>query len=653
MNKLNLTRYNDIKSENRIFIIPLKVNLQSNYTMDMSAILEIEALSKYIGDLVLFEDVNIQLNQADKAALVGINGAGKTTLLNIITGADTADAGTIKLSNNIRVAFLDQEPDIPKQQTVIEALFQSENSSIKTIKEYEEAMVTHDPFKTAQAINNMDRLKLWDYENRIKQILTQLDITNFDQRTEELSGGQKKRLALANALLNEPDFLILDEPTNHLDLAVIEWLENYLLRSSITLLMVTHDRYFLDRICNVVFEIDQKKLYRYEGNYTKYSEKREKRIYNELLEVEKARNSLRKEEDWMSRMPKARATKAKYRIDNYYKLKEKSSQTRNDKAIKINVQESRLGSKILVAKELSFRWGENYYLKNFSYTFSRFEKIGLIGQNGSGKSTFLEIITQNLQPENGFIETGETIKFGYYTQSGIRFDENMRVLDAITEIAETITVADGTNITASQFLNYFLFPPVRQHDYIYKLSGGEKRRLYLCSVLMMNPNFLILDEPTNDLDITSLQILEDYLSSFNGCVLIVSHDRYFLDSVADHLFVFEGNGLIKDFPGNYTDYFIWNKEREKTKSVTVSPIKKDKPSRTNIKQKFTFNEKRELEQLEIEIEQLEKEKTDLEQLLSSGKLSASDLAEKSTRFSFIISLLDEKSDRWLELSEKE
>jgi ABC transport system ATP-binding/permease protein len=618
----------------------------------MSNILQIESLSKYIGDLVLFEGVNFQLNGGDKAALVGVNGAGKTTLLKMISGIEAADTGIIKVANNIKMVYLDQEPEFQKNLTVIEALFQSENNSIAAIKDYEEALLTHDTRKIEHAIGNMDRLKLWDYENRIKQILTQLNITNFSQRTEALSGGQKKRLALANTLLNEPDFLILDEPTNHLDLTVIEWLENYLLRSSVTLLMVTHDRYFLDRICNVVFEIDQKKFYRYEGNYSKYIEKRESRIVNEQLEVEKAQNQMRKEEDWMSRMPKARSTKAKYRIDNFYKLKEKSSQKRNEKAININVQESRMGSKILVARDLSFRWGDTYYLKDFSYTFSRFEKIGLIGYNGSGKSTFLDILAQNLRPENGIIETGETIKFGYYRQSGISFDENMRVLDAITEIAEIITVADGTNITASQFLSYFLFPYAHQYDYIYKLSGGEKRRLYLCSVLMRNPNFLILDEPTNDLDISTLQILEDYLSSFNGCVLVVSHDRFFLDSVADHLFVFEGNGIIRDFPGNYSDYFKWKKEQEKIK-VTVNPVvKKEVPVKSMKKQKFSFNEKREFEQLEHEIEKLENEKTELEEMLSSGQLSIPEITEISQRHAEIIGLLEIKSDRWLDLSEK-
>lgn len=618
----------------------------------MPAILQIDSLCKYIGELVLFEGISFQLNQGDKAALVGINGSGKTTLLNIIAGIDAADKGSLNIANNIKMAYLEQEPEIPDDLSVIEALFQSKNSNVKAIKEYEEALASHDTFKIEKTGSVMDQFKLWDYENRIKQILTQLEITNFNQKTDDLSGGQRKRLALANVLLNEPDLLLLDEPTNHLDLSVIEWLENYLLRLPVTLLMITHDRFFLDRICKTILEIDQKKFYKYEGNYTSFIEKREKRINNELLEVEKAQNLLRKEEDWMSKMPKARGTKAKYRIDSYYKLQEKSSEKRNDKTININVQESRLGSKILVAKNLNFRWGNQYFLKDFSYTFSRFDKIGLIGPNGSGKSTFLEILIRGLEPEAGRIETGQTIKFGYYKQEGIKFDENMRVLDAITSIAETIAVEDGTVVTASQFLNYFMFPLLRQYDYIYKLSGGEKRRLYLCSVLMKNPNFLILDEPTNDLDISTLQILEDYLSSFNGCVLVVSHDRYFLNSIVNHLFIFDGTGNIKDFPGNYSDYISWKMEQEKTETMIIAKVRKENQTRNDSKPKLTYNEKKEFEQLEKEIEDLEKEKSELEKFLSNEQISQSELIEKSNRIGELIKLLNDKSDRWFELSEK-
>ncbi len=619
----------------------------------MAAVLQIESLTKYIGDLVLFEDVNIILNEGDKAALIGSNGTGKTTLLNLIAGYDSPDKGIITIQNNTKIAYLAQEPKLLDKNTVIDAVFKTDNELVRQIQKYEKSLINNDVKEMEEAVSEMDRLKLWDFENRIKQMLTQLDIVHFDQKINELSGGQKKRIALANVLLNEPDLLILDEPTNHLDLDVIEWLEKYIARSPITLLMVTHDRFFLDRICSVIFEIDQKRVYKYDGNYSLFAEQREKRIELENLEVEKARNLLRKEEDWMQRMPKARGTKAKYRIDNYYKLKQVSERKRAEKQINLNLGESRMGSKILVAKNLNFTWDGNYYLKDFSYTFSRFEKIGIIGSNGSGKSTFLDVILQNLKPESGSIETGETIKFGYYRQDGMVFDEKMKVLDAVTNIAETVQVADGTRITASQFLTYFLFPPQRQHDFISKLSGGEKRRLYLCQVLIQNPNFLILDEPTNDLDITSLQVLEDYLTSFNGCVLVVSHDRYFMDSVVDHLFIFQGEGKIKDFPGSYSAYFDWKKEQEKKEEIPLAKVTRNQPKSKKDNKKITFKEKRELEQLEEEIENLELEKTELESQLNSGTLTPDLLTEKSERIGKVITILDQKSDRWLELSEKE
>jgi len=620
----------------------------------MPAILQIEEVSKYIGELVLFENIRVQLNEGEKAALVGINGVGKTSLLNIIAGLDSPNGGTIRIASGKKLRYLPQDPILDDDKTVMESLFRSDNENVQFIREYEEALLSNNMKGIEKNVSRMDNLKLWDFENKIKQILTQLDITNFNQKIGELSGGQKKRTALANTLLNEPDLLILDEPTNHLDLWIIEWLENYLLRSSVSLLMVTHDRFFLDRICNIIYEIDQKQVFRYEGNYSRFVEQRQKRIELEELEVEKAQNLLRKEEDWMSRMPKARGTKAKYRIDNYYQLKEKSEQRRDNKSMNITVKESRLGSKILVAKNLNFKWDDAYYLRDFSYTFSRFEKVGILGNNGSGKSTFLEIMTQQLQPESGILETGETIKFGYYRQAGMDFNENMKVLDAVTDIAETIQVGGGSVITASQFLNYFLFPYPRQYDYISKLSGGEKRRLYLCTVLMQNPNFLILDEPTNDLDIASLQVLEEYLSAFSGCVMVVSHDRYFVDSVVDHLFVFKGNGEIKDFPGNYTAYYEWKKEQEKQESE-IAPIKekKEKPQSADKKIKLSYNEKRELERLEAEIEELESEKAQIENELNSGTLTPDQLMEKSKKLGDLLSSIETKSDRWLELSERD
>lgn len=497
----------------------------------------------------------------------------------------------------------------------------------------------------------MDRLKLWDIETRMKQILTQLDITNFNQEISELSGGQLKRVALANVLLAEPDLLILDEPTNHLDLNVIEWLESYLLKSASTLLMVTHDRYFLDRVCSKIFEIDNRNFYQYQGNYSKFAEAREQRLSLEHTEKEKAQNLLRKEEDWMKRMPKARGTKAKYRIDSYYRLKDIAGKRRDDKQMTLNVEAPRMGTKVMVARNIDFRWNGRYYIRNFSYNFSRFEKIGIIGANGTGKTTLLQILTGNLKPENGTLETGDTIKTGYFRQEGMQFDNNMKVLDAVTSIAEAITMADGNTISTSQFLSYFLFPPQRQHDYIYKLSGGEKRRLYLCQVLMQKPNFLVLDEPTNDFDIMSLQVLEDYLKTFNGCVLIVSHDRYFMDNVVDHLFILDGSGLIKDFPGNYAIYSSSQK-----KAVIEEPGTKEKKVKTSAapaRNKLNFNEKRELQAIEKEISELEAEKKNIEQLLASGTLRQEELQKNSERFGEILMRLDVISSRWMELSEKE
>jgi ATP-binding cassette subfamily F protein uup len=613
--------------------------------------IQLNSIAKYIGDLTLFEEVSFTLNKGEKAALVGPNGAGKTTLLNLITLGDTPDMGTITILEGTTVAYLRQESELPENERVIDAIFGADNTLLIPVKEYENALLRNDVRAIEKASDEMDRLKLWDYESRIKQMLSQLEITNFNQKIQELSGGQKKRVTLANALLSEPDLLILDEPTNHLDLKAIEWLENYIQRASLTLLMVTHDRYFLDRICNVIFEIDQEKVFRYEGNYSRFIVQRQKRLESEQMEIMKARNQLRKETDWMQRMPKARGTKAKYRISNYHRLREISKRRRKEAEMKLSLNESRLGSKILIAKNLGFAWNGTSYLKNFSYTFSRREKIGIIGENGSGKSTFLEIMMQNLMPDKGSIETGETIRFGYFRQEGMEFDTNMRILDAVTDIAETVEIAKGKRITTSQFLNHFLFPPERQHDFIAKLSGGEKRRLYLCQVLMQNPNFLVLDEPTNDFDIESLQVLEDYLGNFNGCLLVVSHDRYFMDSVVDHLFVFQGNGDIKDFPGNYSVFSEWKKTQQSTKENQVTRKPSEKQENYSEKKKLSFREKREMDTLEKEIEDLENEKDQLESELSSGELSVEQLRRKSERLRHVIEILEQKTDRWLELSE--
>ena len=618
----------------------------------MPVIIQFDSVAKNIGALTLFEEVSFDIGKGDKVALLGINGSGKSTLLDIISGKESFSHGSVNTQKGISMAYLEQEPVLNENKTIIDAIFESGNELLGPIKRYEEALLSGDLKQIEEASGEMDRLRLWDFETRIKQILSKLNLVSFHQKLSELSGGQKKRVALANVLLSEPDFLILDEPTNHLDLEVIEWLEQYLARSSLTLLMVTHDRYFLDRICTKILEIDNRQIYTYEGNYSGFVSAREKRITLEQLEVDKAQNMLRKEEDWMKRMPKARRTKAKYRIENYYRIKEISSKERNERQISLATKETRMGSKVLEVKNIDFAWNGDYYIKNFSYTFKRREKIGILGKNGIGKSTLIELLTGKLKPEKGTIETGITIKIGYYRQEGIQFDETMKVIDAVRKIAETVAVAEGSTITVSQFLQYFLFPYSRQHDYIYKLSGGEKRRLYLCQVLMQNPNFLVLDEPTNDLDIASLQVLEDYLADFNGCVLIVSHDRFFMDSIIDHMFVFCGDARIKDFPGNYSAYSDWLKEQEKPESVPVVRQKKDQPISRHGKNKLTFREKKELEQLEKEIEQLEVMKKSIEDKLSSGSLSQEELHGNSIKISKIIQEIEIKSERWIELSEK-
>ncbi len=618
----------------------------------MSALLEVEGLSKAIGDLELFSDITFSIAEGEKTGLIAKNGTGKTTLLNILTSNDSQDSGTIKYLPDRKYGYLSQTPEFKEDQKIIEAVFNTENTTLQLLKEYESAIESNNSSEIERLSIILDNNKLWDYENRIRQLLSQLNIHNLNQPISELSGGQKRRIALATALIDEPDFLILDEPTNHLDIEAIAWLENYLTRTNITLLMVTHDRYFLDRVCNEIIELDNKQLYRYKGNYSYFLRKRQERIELQIKEVEKAENLLRKEEDWMRRMPKARGTKAKYRIDNYYDLKDKASKNYNEDNVKINVKGGRIGSKILVAKDLDFSWDSVKYLDNFSYTFNRFEKIGILGKNGCGKSTFLNILTQQLSPDKGTIETGETIKFGFYEQKGMDFDDNMKVLDAVTDIAETIKLADGSVITASQFLNHFLFPPQRQHDLIYKLSGGEKRRLYLCTVLMQNPNFLILDEPTNDLDIATLEVLEDYLSEFAGCVMVVSHDRYFLDEIVDHVFVFEGEGKIKDFPGNYSQYFEWKQEQDKIKQREAQPVKKEKPKSAPTTKKLTYKEKLEYETLEKEIADLEEEKSKIEELLNSGTLTPDELVEKSNNIATLMDQIDEKTMRWMELAEK-
>ena len=621
----------------------------------MKPYLQVENLTKYWGELALFEHINFTISEGQKVALIAKNGTGKSTLMDLIYNINSPSEGSITIANDIRVGYLRQTPDLDPDDTVMQAAFKSSDELVETIRLYETAVESEDTEKLAQAMEQMNRLNAWDFEVRIKQILSRLKITNFDQRISQLSGGQQKRVALANVLITEPDFLILDEPTNHLDLDMIEWLEKYLGKAKSTLFMVTHDRYFLDRVCDEILELDDQTIYRYKGNYSYYLTKREERIQQQTAEVEKAKNLYRTELEWLRRMPQARGHKAKYRIENAYKLQEKASQGRSDETVELNVQGARLGKKILEVEHLSKSFGDVRILEDFSYKFSRFEKVGIVGENGTGKSTFLNLLTGAIPADSGAIDVGETIKFGYYRQDGINFKPEDRVLDIVKEIAEVIDLGNGQVMTAAQFLNMFLFPPEVQYSYVEKLSGGEKRRLYLCTVLIQNPNFLILDEPTNDLDIMTLNVLEDYLKNFSGCVIIVSHDRFFMDKIVDHLFVFRGEGQIKDFPGNYSDYRDWKEEQDKLerkqekqeKAEKAEPAKPDKPK----PRKLTYKEKIEFEQLETEIAELEEEKASIEEAMNAGNLSPEELVEQSNRHGELQNLLDEKEMRWLELSE--
>ena len=623
----------------------------------MKSYLQIENLTKSFGDRLLFGDVTFGVFEGDKIGLIAKNGSGKTTLLRIIAGEEDYDSGAVVFRNDLKVAFLHQLPEFDLNLMVIDVCLSGNDAITETIKEYEDSLATGDAVLIANAISRMDAVGGWDYEDRMKQVLTQLNITDFNQPVRELSGGQRKRLALAKAIISNPDFLILDEPTNHLDVEMIEWLEDYLKRSRMTLLMVTHDRYFLDRVCTKIIELDDKQIYSYDGNYDYYLSKREERINAQNAELAKVKNLLRTELEWMRRQPQARGTKARYRIDAFYDLSERAKFKRDDSSVSLTVNSSYIGNKIFEARNVSKKFGDRVILDNFSYVFARYEKLGIIGDNGVGKSTFIKLLQGIEQVDSGSFDIGETVKFGYYSQEGIQFDENEKVIDAVRKIAEVVCFDERTRYTASQFLQLFLFSPSAQQDYIGKLSGGEKRRLYLATVLMHKPNFLILDEPTNDLDIVTLEILEDYLQKFKGCVIIVSHDRFFMDRTVDHLFVFEGNGRIKDFPGNYSEYREW-KSLQKEEDVAVKEKKSiQRKSQADNRQKskrLTFNERKEFESLSVEIESLESEKKTLEDELSSGQISDYEqVTEKSKRISEIIGLLDEKEMRWLELSEKE
>lgn len=598
----------------------------------MTPVLQVENLTKSFGDRVLFQDISFGLSEGQRVGLIARNGSGKTTLLNILSGKEGYDSGTITYRRDFRVGYLEQTPHYPSQLTVLEACFH-------------------------HGRNNSE-----EHELKAKQILSQLHIRDFDQRIGNLSGGQLKRVALADTLITEPDCLLLDEPTNHLDLDMTEWLEDYLHRTNLTLLMVTHDRYFLDRVCSGILEIDNRTLYAYKGNYSYYLEKRQERIDAHNAEVERANNLYRTELEWMRRMPQARGHKARYREEAFYELEKVAKSRTYDAQVRLDVKASYIGNKIFEADHLYKSFGELKILDDFSYIFARYEKMGIVGNNGTGKSTFLKILMGLEQPDSGTLDIGETVRFGYYSQEGLQFDEQMKVIDVVRAIAEVIELGDGRRLTASQFLQHFLFSPESQYSYVYKLSGGERRRLYLCTVLMRNPNFLILDEPTNDLDIVTLQILEDYLRHFAGCLIVVSHDRYFMDKVVDHLLVFNGDGDIRDFPGNYTQYRAWKEvrqHRERELQMDTKPVLsvKDTDTRTqrnaNRPRRMSFKERRELETLEREIADLETEKKYLEQVLCSGTLSVEQLTEMSKRLPVVNDLIDQKTERWMELSEIE
>ena len=622
----------------------------------MANLLQVENLTKSFGVNSLFDDINFTINEGDKVGLIAKNGTGKSTLLSIIAGDDTPDDGKLIFKNDVTIGYLKQLPQFEPHLSVMDTCLIGDDDQSKAIRQYENALIEGNNEEMTKAIQAMDLASAWDYEERFKQILSQLKIDDFKQRISELSGGQIKRVALAKILISNPQFLILDEPTNHLDIDMIEWLEAYLTRSRMTILMVTHDRYFLDKICSKILELDQKSIFGYNGNYNYYLEKRAERIDAQNAAVEKARNLLRTEIEWMRRQPQARAHKAQYRIDAFYDLKERA-QSRNDKGdVELNVKAGYIGKKIFVAHHVSKSFDGKVILNDFNYIFSRYEKLGIVGDNGVGKSTFIKLLLDRIQPDSGYFEIGETVKFGYYCQEGIHFDEGKKVIDAIRDVAEHIYFDEKHHYSASQFLQLFLFSPTDQQKLIEKLSGGEKRRLYLAMVLMSKPNFLILDEPTNDLDIQTLEILEDYLSKFSGCLIVISHDRFFMDRCVDHTFVFLGDGVIKDFPGNYSEYRAWKEAHEKEEATVQKQKAESKPAkpRNNNRdnsQKLTFKEKREFEDLTESIERLTKEKEELFNLFNSGE-QIDDVATKASRFEEVKDLLDEMELRWLELSEK-
>lgn len=614
--------------------------------------LSVENISKAYGERVLFENVSFGINKDQKIALIAKNGAGKSSLLKILIGQDTPDTGQVVSRKGLKIAFLSQEPALPEELTIEDYIFQEENPILKVIQQYEHALEhPEDEVAYQKAFEAMERHEAWDFETQYKQILFQLKLTNLHLPIKHLSGGQRKRLALANVLISKPDLIFLDEPTNHLDLEMIEWLENFFAKEKMTLFMVTHDRYFLERVCNEILELDEGTLYSYKGNYTYFLEKKQQRLDQEQASQEKAKNLYVRELDWIRRQPKARTTKSKSRIDDFALIKEQAQKRRREHVVELEIAMQRLGSKIIELHNVVKKFPEKTILDRFSYVFKRGERVGIIGKNGTGKSTFLNLLTGKIAPDAGKIIIGETVQFGYYTQQGIEINPQEKVIDVIKKYGEYIPLLKGRTLSAAQLLERFLFDRKKQYDYVEKLSGGERKRLYLCTVLIQNPNFLILDEPTNDLDIVTLNVLEEFLLDYEGCLVIVSHDRYFMDKIVDHLFVFKGEGEVQDFPGNYSDYFTYEQS-----SVRETPKEEKAPATKNswrgANSTLSQNEQRELSRLEKEIAQLEVQKATIEAHFTQEALSSEELQEQSQALSEVLTLLEEKSDRWLELSIK-
>ena len=614
--------------------------------------LTVENISKSYGELILFEKISFSVHKDQKIAFVAKNGTGKTSILNILSGDDQADSGNVIYRKDIKVSFLSQDPKFDKNLTIEETIFASDNPILKIISNYEKSLLnTEDTDAYQTAFEAMERHQAWDFETLYNQILFKLKLENLSQKVSTLSGGQKKRLALANALINKPDLLILDEPTNHLDLEMIEWLEAFFAKENITLFMVTHDRYFLERVCNEIIELDEGQMYSYKGNYSYYLEKRDARIEQEAVETGKAKQLFKKELDWMRRQPKARTTKSKSRIDDFTDIKHRAHQRRNDHEVQLELNMERLGSKILEFHKVSKAFKDKTILNGFNYTFQKGERVGIIGKNGTGKTTFLNILTQTAQPDSGKVIKGETIKFGYYTQNGITIKPEQKVIDVIREFGDYIPLKKGRQISAQQLLERFLFSRKKQYDFVEKLSGGERKRLYLCTVLIQNPNFLILDEPTNDLDIVTLNVLESFLLDFPGCIIVVSHDRYFMDKVVDHLFVFRGEGVIEDFPGNYTDYRVYEDSQPIISNITED--KKDNKSwKQNEAKKLSYNEEKELKNIESKLNALAYDKKELENKFNNPDLSQDDINKLSEELQKIIDSIESKEERWFELSSK-